>query len=276
MQNHVKEPMRNRAAGTFAHAYSRRAESYARLIVPTLNSVAEEIVKAAELAEHERMLDLATGTGVVACAGAHRGATVVGIDISPGMLETARRILPPRVLFCLADAAALPLRSSAFDVVTCGFGLSHLVDTAAALAEVRRVLRPGGRFVASCWGPEVTNPAFAAVQETLRRHGPAEIQFFKPLLDESTWACATDGSRELREAGFAAVRVVRAPLSGRYDSPETALDWTLAWPSYGETFDRLEPSIQAVVRAEAVTAIDAAGDLDWQCEVNIYDARCGE
>lgn len=150
------------------------------------------------------------------------------------------------------------------------------MDTAAALAEVRRVLRPGGRFVASCWGPEVTNPAFAAVQETLRRHGPAEIQFFKPLLDESTWACATDGSRELREAGFAAVRVVRAPLSGRYASPETALDWTLAWPSYGETFDRLEPSIQAEVRAEAVTAIDAAGDLDWQCEVNIYDARCGE
>jgi ubiquinone/menaquinone biosynthesis C-methylase UbiE len=268
--------MRNHPAYTFAHAYSRRAEAYANVIDPTLNAAAEEIVKAAALSKHDRMLDLATGTGAVACAGAHRGASVVGIDVSPGMLETARRISPPRVLFCLANAAALPLGSNAFDVVTCGFSLSHFVDTAPVLAEVRRILRSGGRFVASCWGPNATNPAFDVVQEMLRRHGPTEIQFFKALLDESTWAYAADGSRELREVGFEVVRVVRASLSGRYDSPEAALEWTFAWPSYGETFDRLAPSIQAAVRAEAVAAIDAAGDLDWQCEVNIYDARCGE
>lgn len=273
MQSHVKQPMRNRAARLFANAYSRRAESYARSIDPTLKPVAEDIIKVAELAEHHRMLDLATGTGAVACAGAHRGATVVGIDVSPRMLETARRISPPRVLFCLADVAVLPFRSGVFDVITCGFGLSHFVDTAATLAEVQRVLRRGGRFVASCWGPEATNPAYAAVQETLRRHGPAEIQFFKSILDESAWARAADGCRDLREAGFAKVHVVNVPLSGRYASPETAVDWTLAWPSYGETFDRLDPTIQAAVRAEAVTAIKATGDLDWHYEVNIYNAR---
>lgn len=270
------EPMRDRQIHILADAYSRRAESYARLIDPILNSVAEETVKAAKLVKPDRMLDLATGTGTVACAGANRGATVVGIDASHGMLEIARRISPARVLFCQGDAATLPFRSSAFDVVTCGFSLSHFNDTATALAEVRRVLRPEGRFVASCWGPNATNPAFNAVEETLLRYNPAEIQFFKPLLDESTWACTGDGTHELREAGFAAVRIVRASLSDRYASPETALDWTLAWPSYGEAFDKLEPSIQAAVRAEAVKAIEATGDLGWHYDVNIYNAQCGK
>ena len=105
-------------------------------------------------------LDVATGTGDLALALARvagPGGCVVGIDFAEAMLEVARRKAHQRgvtVDFRHADALDLPFPTASFDAVTIGFGLRNVSDIPRALAEMARVLRPGGRL--ACL--EVTKP----------------------------------------------------------------------------------------------------------------------
>lgn len=94
----------------------------------------------------ERILDVATGTGVVAARLQRAGATVIGVDFSPAMLAQARR-RHPTIEFVEADAAKLPFGDDEFDAVTISFGLRNIADPKAALAEMYRVVKPGGRLV---------------------------------------------------------------------------------------------------------------------------------
>jgi len=92
-----------------------------------------------------RMLDLACGTGDIAFAGARRGASVVGLDITHRMIDLARaKPEAAHLAWAVGDMAALPIKSSSFDLVTTGYGLRNTSDLAAALWDIHRVLRPGG------------------------------------------------------------------------------------------------------------------------------------
>ena len=110
------------------------------------------------LSSGERVLDLAGGTGDLSVLMAKKvGQTgqVVLSDINPSMLEEGRRRLIdkgivgninyPTIEFQLVDAQQIPFADSTFDAVTIGFGLRNVTDQLAALKEIRRVLRPGGR-----------------------------------------------------------------------------------------------------------------------------------
>jgi demethylmenaquinone methyltransferase / 2-methoxy-6-polyprenyl-1,4-benzoquinol methylase len=90
-----------------------------------------------------RALDLACGTGDIAIALAARGANVVGLDITPRMLQLART-KHTSARFVTGDMLALPFRDEAFDVVTTGYGLRNVPDLSRAIGEMRRVLKPGG------------------------------------------------------------------------------------------------------------------------------------
>jgi demethylmenaquinone methyltransferase/2-methoxy-6-polyprenyl-1,4-benzoquinol methylase len=111
-------------------------------------------VAAAGLAPGMRVLDLACGTGMLARAAAaavgHRGE-VVGVDAVPAMLDRARRVPPQRgaapIRWENGDALALSGDDAGFDAVLIGFGLRNLSDYGAALREMARVTRPGGRVV---------------------------------------------------------------------------------------------------------------------------------
>src|SRR6266851_2708437 len=103
-----------------------------------------------------RALDLATGTGDLAFALAARGARVVGVDITPRMIELAVRraglSAPPNrgperaaPQFMVGDMVALPFASSSFDIVTTGYGLRNVPDLHGAIDEILRVLKPGGQ-----------------------------------------------------------------------------------------------------------------------------------
>lgn len=94
----------------------------------------------------ERILDVAAGTGTSSAALAHRGATVVALDFSPGMIAEGRR-RNPRIEFVEGDAERLPFGDDEFDAVTISFGLRNVAHPKAALAEMYRVLKPGGRLV---------------------------------------------------------------------------------------------------------------------------------
>jgi demethylmenaquinone methyltransferase / 2-methoxy-6-polyprenyl-1,4-benzoquinol methylase len=94
----------------------------------------------------DRVLDACCGTGDLAIAARHRGAgEVTGLDFAERMLERARR-KEPAVEWVRGDVLALPFEDGSFDAVTVGFGVRNVEDLAAALRELRRVLRPGGRL----------------------------------------------------------------------------------------------------------------------------------
>lgn len=100
--------------------------------------------RALDLQPGERVLDLAAGTAVSTVELAHSGAWCVAADFSLGMLEQGRHRGVPMVA---ADALHLPFADESFDAVTISFGLRNVVDTEAALREMARVTRPGGRMV---------------------------------------------------------------------------------------------------------------------------------
>ena len=113
------------------------------------------VIKLAAPVAGELALDLAAGTGDLAYGLAAHGAHVVGLDLSPRMLVLARaratvppaewRGGPPR--FVLGDMLTLPFETGVFDLVTTGYGLRNVIDLERALAEIVRVLKPGGRLV---------------------------------------------------------------------------------------------------------------------------------
>ena len=96
-----------------------------------------------------RALDLATGTGDIAFGLAARGADVVGLDVTHRMIELARAKLGsrPAARFTVGDMLALPFPGRSFDIVTVGYGLRNVPDLGAAIDEISRVLKPGGRLL---------------------------------------------------------------------------------------------------------------------------------
>lgn len=107
----------------------------------------------------QRILDLAAGTGTSSKPFADAGALVVAADLSLGMLQVGAE-RQPQLTFVNADALALPFADAAFDAVTISFGLRNVEDTDAALAELRRVTRPGGRIVIC----EFSTPTFVPLR----------------------------------------------------------------------------------------------------------------
>lgn len=104
------------------------------------------LVRMAEVRAGQRALDLACGTGDIAFAVAAHGAQAVGLDITHRMLELAQA-KSTAARFITGDMTSLPFRSAAFDLVTTGYGLRNVPDLDAAIDEIARVLRPGGRLL---------------------------------------------------------------------------------------------------------------------------------
>ncbi|HEY7967937.1 MAG TPA: bifunctional demethylmenaquinone methyltransferase/2-methoxy-6-polyprenyl-1,4-benzoquinol methylase UbiE [Solirubrobacteraceae bacterium] len=113
-------------------------------------------VELAQIAPGSRVLDVATGTGDLArelARAVSPGGEVVGCDFSQAMLARARA-KAPEVHFDWADALALPYAGDSFDAATVAFGVRNFSDLRAGLAEIARVVRPGGRVAIL----EITRP----------------------------------------------------------------------------------------------------------------------
>jgi demethylmenaquinone methyltransferase/2-methoxy-6-polyprenyl-1,4-benzoquinol methylase len=124
-------------------------------------------------------LDLCTGTGKLAhelLPLVRPGGRVIGVDFSPGMLERASAA-EPDVEFRQGDVTRLSEADASIDAVTIGFGLRNIVNRDAALREMRRVLRPGGRLVILEFAPP-TGPLLAAYRFYLGRVMPAVAGLF--------------------------------------------------------------------------------------------------
>ncbi len=104
------------------------------------------LVSMAPIQPHVRVLDLACGTGDITYAMQDAGACSVGLDITARMVEIARSKRPreSKPAFLVGDMMQLPFRDATFDIVTTGYGIRNVPVIAEALAELARVLRPGG------------------------------------------------------------------------------------------------------------------------------------
>lgn len=110
-------------------------------------------------AEGERILDVATGTGWTSRRVAERGAIVTGVDIADGMLAAARELAGEEKLnidYRRGDAESLPFADDSFDAVISTFGVMFAPDQEAAIAELARVCKPGGRLAIAAWLPDST------------------------------------------------------------------------------------------------------------------------
>ena len=109
----------------------------------------DALVERLQPAVGKRWLDVATGTGAVAIRAARAGAEVVGLDLAPKLIETARRLAAEEGLeveFEVGDAQALPYGEAEFDVVSSSFGVIFAPDQGTAAGELARVCRAGGRL----------------------------------------------------------------------------------------------------------------------------------
>jgi demethylmenaquinone methyltransferase / 2-methoxy-6-polyprenyl-1,4-benzoquinol methylase len=162
----------------------------------------------------ERVLDLAAGTGTSSRSFTRDGAQCVACDFSLGMLKAGARKPAPGVSFVAGDALALPFNNQVFDAVTISFGLRNVADTDAALAEMLRVTRPGGRLVVCEFGHLPGRRLDAAYERYLaaalplvarRLSGHAEAYDY---LAESiaAWPAQPELARRIASAGWRAVR----------------------------------------------------------------------
>lgn len=142
-----------------------RAVPYHEGLGAITSRVAEPLLEAASVRHGSSLLDVATGPGYVAGRGIERGASVVGVDFSEEMVALAGS-LHPSVSFVVADAGALPFADGSFNAVVANFLMPHVSDLPAVVAELGRVLRPGGRLALSTWDEEVesyTSALFSAI-----------------------------------------------------------------------------------------------------------------
>jgi demethylmenaquinone methyltransferase/2-methoxy-6-polyprenyl-1,4-benzoquinol methylase len=130
------------------------------------------VVEALDMRPRERLLDLAAGTGTSTEPFVDAGVLAVPCDFSLGMLHVGRGRRPD-LQFVAGDATRLPFADAAFDAVTISFGLRNVGDTAAALAEMRRVTRHGGRLVVCEFSHPTWSPWRRVYTEYLMRALPA-------------------------------------------------------------------------------------------------------
>jgi demethylmenaquinone methyltransferase/2-methoxy-6-polyprenyl-1,4-benzoquinol methylase len=131
-----------------------------------------EALKRAGITRDMKLLDLATGTGVVARAAAEITPSIVGIDPSHGMLVSGDN---PSAMV-QGTAEAIPVRASTFDAITIGFALRHFADLGVVFAECHRVLRPGGRLLILEITAPTSRPARALLGTYMGHVVPAGIR----------------------------------------------------------------------------------------------------
>lgn len=135
--------------------------------------VAAQLVKFAGIVPGENVLDVGTGTGVVAITAARAGARVTGLDLTPELLDQARenaRIAQmPHIVWTEGDVENLPYPDASFDVVVSQFGHMFAPRPEIAVTEMRRVLKSGGSIAFATWPPEhFVGRMFALIS----RHSP--------------------------------------------------------------------------------------------------------
>ena len=239
-------------------AYDAAAADWAGGPEQVYAPLARALIRAAPLpVDGGRVLDLGAGTGVAGRAALGAGAgQVVAADLAVAMLRHAGPAQHPVV----ADAAALPFRDQAFDLIVAAFCLNHLSPPGAALREARRV---GRGLVASTFAPGWNHPAKLAVDEALRPFGFQPPAWYQSLQREAGPA-AQDPERlaaQAAAAGFTDVRVRTMTVPTGLSEPAQLASWRLGLAQVAPFLQALDAGQRVAARRAAERAVAGTGPL---------------
>ncbi len=251
------------------------AEMYEATFVPHLFAgLAQSLVDAARIGPGQQLLDVACGTGIVARTAADLiGSTgrVVGLDLNEAMLTVARRV-SPELEWQQGDAADLPFADAEFDVVTCQSGLMFVPDAAAAVAEMARVVAPGGTVAVQLWSAPDRQPGFQPLADSVARHaGPESVNLISTYFrlgdpDKFGKVCAS--------AGLEVTGVIRLTVTLRADSID---EYVTTEVESTPLVEQLSQDAYDKIRADAHAALaqycDESGALAMPMEVYLVTAR---
>lgn len=235
------------------------AEAYEKLLVPTLNApLAAEAVELAAPRPGEQVLDVACGTGIAVRLAAPRvapGGRVAGLDFDPAMIAVARTTVqcPSGVTLAWHCASALDMsfEDGTFDLALCVQGMQFFPDCGAGLAEIRRVMKPGGRLIAVVWRSlEHCKGQHAIVQELERRNVDAT-----PMLKTYSMGDPERIRKLAGEAGFREVETRTASGTARFAS---ARDFVEALAAGGPASRHALSKVPEDQRSEFLDAVGRA------------------
>jgi SAM-dependent methyltransferase len=253
-----------------ARHYGSEAEAYRQLWAPVLEPLGRMLLRSLDLGGARKVLDLGCGVGALLphLRDAAPDAFVVGLDRTEAMVALASRGFG-RVV---GDAARLPFEDGCLDAVTMAFMLFHLPEPSVGLAEVGRVLRPGGALGVLTWGGENTSRAFLEWDAELEAHGAPSTG---PKL---AWHERVDTprkvSRLLKGAGFLDI-TSRIEMLVERPEKEAFIARRLELGCCRHRLEALEAGVRARLTESAIRRIEglAPEDFEEESEVIVTVAR---
>ncbi len=234
----------NEATLLYADEYSRLAETYDRVVVPRFEPIARAVVEVLAPEPGEMVLDVATGTGLLACLLAPRTAPaqLVAIDLADEALRVASYRAGNagirNIRFEMMDARNIVYRSALFDAIGSNLGIPN-VGYDRTFYEIHRLLKPGGRFVFSEWDakPTPTRAAYLQALEAHRTETPSKIlgELREAVLLNRTAPEAKDltnpaaVAKRLGNLGFASVEDVVRTFPVRFADAKDLIAFETAW-----------------------------------------------
>jgi ubiquinone/menaquinone biosynthesis C-methylase UbiE len=239
------------------YGWDKASEHYERFWATQLAPAHALLLDRAALKPGEQVLDVACGTGLVTFAAATKvGPTgrVTGTDLSAEMIAaiTARAAeLGVHGEFSRQDAEALDLPDATFDVALCALGLMYVPDAIKALREMRRVLKPGARAVASVWGAR-KNCGWAEIFPIVERRVASEVCPLFFMLGTGDALCDA-----FTFAGFRNVEMSRISTTLDYASAEDALGASFAGGPVALAYAHFDAATRESAHAEYLESIAA-------------------
>ncbi len=193
--------------------FDRRARTYeGGMTARWRDPVQRASLEALELSPADRLLDVGCGTGAASRTAAETAASVIGVDLSPKMVKEAVTLAGTRenLAFEVADVEHLPFPDGRFTAVLCSNAFHHYPDPAGAVAEMSRVLAPGGRLALGDATSDLRSARIA--DRFLRWFEPGHVRLYRTLeLGAFVQGTGLDHVqlRRLTDGGFAIVRGVK-------------------------------------------------------------------
>jgi SAM-dependent methyltransferase len=211
------------------------AEAYEARFVPSIFAAwAPHVLAAAGVGPGTDLLDVACGTGVVTRTAADLGATAVGLDANDAMLTVANRVRPD-LEWRQGDAHAMPFDDDSFDAATCQMALMFMADRRQVIAEMCRVVRPGGRVAIVVPAGLDSQPAYRPFVEIAVEHTGPDAR----SLLATYWNCGDldDLASDLRMTGADIAERRTRTCPARFASSDAFVDTEIDGSPLAERID---------------------------------------